>query len=166
MTPSLVDHASIEQRELVLGGSPTQAGNLSAVGTWLLVPTVIALAYLRGRGASWLVVPALWPSTQLHYSTIGTPAAKRSPLIAIPVLFHDPIPAADRGHPRGDLGWRSLVGAGRRHQDQPAGGDRPRSRHVTRSARTNRATAAPEPATGNATIAAAILLRVGITRVP
>jgi hypothetical protein len=80
-----------EQRDVVLGRLAYQAGTLSAWGTWLLIPTVIALAYLRGRGASWLAVPALWPSTQLHYSTVGTPAAKRAPLIAFLFCFTIPL---------------------------------------------------------------------------
>ena len=109
----------IEQRELVLGRLAEQAGSLSAWGTWLLIPTVIALAYLRGRGASWLVVPALWPSTQLHYSTIGTPAAKRSPLIAFlfcfTIPFLPPIAVILEAIRVAILGWW-----GRRRQDQPA----------------------------------------------
>jgi hypothetical protein len=81
----------IEQRGVILDRLAYQAGTLSAWGTWLLIPTVIALAYLRGRGASWLAVPALWPSTQLHYSTVGTPAAKRIPLIAFLFCFTIPL---------------------------------------------------------------------------
>jgi hypothetical protein len=109
----------IEQRELVLGRLAEQAGSLSAWGTWLLVPTVIALAYLRGRGASWLVVPALWPSTQLHYSTIGTPAAKRAPLIAFlfcfTIPFLPPIAVILEAIRVAILDWW-----GRRRRDQPA----------------------------------------------
>lgn len=55
-----------------------QNSNLSAWGTWLLIPTIIALAALRRRGAEWLVVPALWPNTQRHYAAISLPAVRRS----------------------------------------------------------------------------------------
>ena len=67
-------------------------GGLSAWGTWwLFVPTVIALYGLRGRGASWLVIPALWPATQLHYSLLALPVARRSPILAFLLCFANPL---------------------------------------------------------------------------
>lgn len=69
----------------------SQNAGLSAWGTWLMIPVVIALGVLRSRGAEWLVVPALWPFTQLHYSAIATPAAKRSPLLAFLLSFGIPL---------------------------------------------------------------------------
>jgi hypothetical protein len=67
-------------------------GGLSAWGTWwLFVPTVIALL---GHGASWLTVPALWPATQLHYSLLALPVARRSPILAFLLCFSNPwVPA-------------------------------------------------------------------------
>lgn len=65
-------------------------GGLSAWGTWLIIPCTLALVALRGRGASWLVVPALWPFTQFHYSAIAVPYARRSPVVAILLSF--PLP--------------------------------------------------------------------------
>jgi hypothetical protein len=66
-------------------------GGLSALGTWLMVPTVLALLALRGRGASWLAVPGLWPYTQLHYSCIALPVVARSPMLAFFFSFGIPL---------------------------------------------------------------------------
>jgi hypothetical protein len=60
----------------------------------LLAVTVIALALLAlrdRRAAGWLAVPAIWPASQLHYSTMALPVM--SPLLAIFLaipLFHLP----------------------------------------------------------------------------
>jgi hypothetical protein len=66
-------------------------GGLSAWGQWLAVPTVIALLALRGRGASWLVVPALWPYSQFHYAAIAVPYARKSALVAFLLSFANPL---------------------------------------------------------------------------
>ena len=70
-------------------------GGMSAWGTWLLIPTVVALAVLWRRGAEWLTVPALWPYTQLHYSTLALPIAARNAVVAFllcfPVAFLPPL---------------------------------------------------------------------------
>jgi hypothetical protein len=70
-------------------------GGLSAWGTWLMVPTVIALLAIWRRGAEWLSIPALWPYTQLHYAALALPVAARSPVVAFllcfPVAFLPPI---------------------------------------------------------------------------
>ena len=57
----------------------------------LLALTVVALAMLAlrdRRAAGWLAVPAIWPASQLHYSTMALPVM--SPLLAfflaIPIL--------------------------------------------------------------------------------
>jgi hypothetical protein len=50
----------------------------------LLVPTAIAIILLWRRdpkAAAWLVVPALWPSTEFHYATFAQPVM--TPLLAI-----------------------------------------------------------------------------------
>ncbi len=57
----------------------------------LLVPTVIAILLLWRRdakAAAWLAVPALWPSSEFHYSTFAQPVM--TPLLA--VLLAIPIP--------------------------------------------------------------------------
>ena len=53
--------------------------------------TIVALGLLAlrdRRAAGWLAVPALWPASQLHYSTMALPVM--SPLLAfflaIPIL--------------------------------------------------------------------------------
>jgi hypothetical protein len=65
--------------------------NGSAWGSWVAIPTVVALFVLRGRGASWLAVPALWPFTQLHYSCLAMPAARRSATLAFLLSFAIPL---------------------------------------------------------------------------
>jgi hypothetical protein len=50
----------------------------------LLVPTAIAIALLWRRdpkAAAWLAVPALWPSSEFHYSTFAQPVM--TPLLAV-----------------------------------------------------------------------------------
>jgi hypothetical protein len=52
----------------------------------LLVPTAIALILLWRRdpkAAAWLAVPALWPSSEFHYSTFAQPVI--TPLLAVPL---------------------------------------------------------------------------------
>jgi hypothetical protein len=70
-------------------------GGLSAWGTWLMIPTVLALVALWKRGAEWLTVPAVWPYSQLHYSALALPVAARDPVVAFllsfPVVFLVPI---------------------------------------------------------------------------
>jgi len=63
-----------------------QSGNgYSAFGyPTLLVPTAIAIFLLWRRdpkAAAWLAVPALWPSTEFHYSTFAQPVM--TPLLAV-----------------------------------------------------------------------------------
>jgi len=72
-----------------------QTAHLSAWGTWLVVPTLIALVALRRRGAEWLVVPALWPNSQRHYAAISVPAVSKSPIGAALMSLQLPLaPAA------------------------------------------------------------------------
>ena len=70
-------------------------GGTSAWGTWLMVPTVLALVALWRRGAEWLAVPALWPYTQLHYSVLALPVAARNFgvafLLCFPVAYLPPL---------------------------------------------------------------------------
>jgi hypothetical protein len=50
----------------------------------LLIPTAIAIVLLWRRdpkAAAWLAVPALWPSTEFHYSTFAQPVM--TPLLAV-----------------------------------------------------------------------------------
>jgi hypothetical protein len=50
----------------------------------LLAVTVVALLVLALRdrpAAGWLTVPAIWPASQLHYSTMALPVM--SPLLAV-----------------------------------------------------------------------------------
>ncbi len=73
------------------------AGGYSAWGTPLLIPVaglLGVLALLDRKTAAWLVVPALWPSSELHYSVLALPVA--SPLLAalLAVPTHGILPVA------------------------------------------------------------------------
>ena len=152
----------IEQRQEIMANLAQQAGSLSAWGTWLMIPTAIALVMLRGRGASWLAVPTLWPSTQLHYSTVALPAAKRSPFLAFlsASRSHFPPVAVIAGGVPDLRHW-----GGSRNGPVAATGPR-ETTFPPRNEREREQGGGARPATGNATMAAATLLRVGITRVP
>jgi hypothetical protein len=65
--------------------------HLSAWGTWLMLPVIVALFVLRRRGAEWLVVPALWPNTQSQYGTMALPAVHRYPLAAALIGLNTPL---------------------------------------------------------------------------
>ncbi len=67
------------------------SSDLSAWGTWLMLPVVVALYLLRRHGAEWLVVPALWPNTQSQYGTMALPAVCRSPLAAALIGLNTPL---------------------------------------------------------------------------
>ena len=68
-----------------------QAEGFSAWGTWWIIPTVLALWVLRRRGAEWLVVPGLWPSTQIHYAAMSLPAIHRFPIPAAIIGLASPL---------------------------------------------------------------------------
>jgi hypothetical protein len=61
-------------------------GGLSAtVSPVHLVIAVVALIALGRRRAAWLLVPALWPNTQLYYATIALPVLAELPLVALAI---------------------------------------------------------------------------------
>jgi hypothetical protein len=70
-------------------------GGTSAWGSWLMIPTVVALVALWKRGAEWLTVPAIWPYTQLHYGALALPVAARDAIVAFllsfPVVYLVPV---------------------------------------------------------------------------
>lgn len=70
-----------------------QSEGYSAWGTWFIVPTVVALWALRRHGASWLVVPALWPDTQIHYGAMSLPVIRRYPVAAAIIGLATPLAA-------------------------------------------------------------------------
>ncbi len=86
--------------DFVAAGTSIQAsldvqsyGGASAWGTWLMVPTIAALAVVYRRGAEWLTVPAIWPYTQLHYSALALPVAARNAFVAFVLCFAVPFAA-------------------------------------------------------------------------
>jgi hypothetical protein len=85
----------LADRDVIAAALDLQStGGLSAWGSWLLVPTVVALIVLLGRGAEWLAVPAAWPFTQLHYNVLALPVAAVSPVVAFLLCFAVwPLPA-------------------------------------------------------------------------
>lgn len=68
-----------------------QSEGFSAWGTWWMVPTVLALWVMRRKGAEWLVVPGLWPHTQIHYAAMSLPVMHRYPVAAAIVGLGTPL---------------------------------------------------------------------------
>ena len=73
----------------------SQAGN--GIGSpwatpWLVPPTILALVLLGRRDGAWLLIPALWPLSQAHYSVFMLPVG--SPVLALVFLAPVPAPAA------------------------------------------------------------------------
>jgi hypothetical protein len=62
------------------------------VTPWLVPPTIVALVVIGRRDGAWLLVPALWPATQVHYSVFMIPVG--SPVLAAVILLPLPAPAA------------------------------------------------------------------------
>jgi hypothetical protein len=82
--PAYVGHAA----ELLNVLDVQSSGGRSALAIPILIPfTLIALVLLGRHRAAWLVVPALWPSTQFHYNVLALPAASRlmAAILAIPL---------------------------------------------------------------------------------
>ena len=67
-------------------------GGFSAYGTVLLIPTIAALALLDRRTSAWLLVPAIWPYSQFHYSCIALPALGVASAFAMSIPLR-PLPA-------------------------------------------------------------------------
>lgn len=106
------------------------AADLSAWGTWLALPVLIALIDLRRRGAEWLVVPALWPNTQGHYGTMSLAVVHSYPLAAMLLGLNIPL-----APPLGVIvmalqvrfeAWRAHGDPGRPRGVDPGGIDSPR----------------------------------------
>lgn len=76
----------------ISGRLAAQNWNLSAWGIWpLWVAAGVALLSLGPRRAAYLAVPAIWPSTQIHYAAMSVPMLT-TPLLAIG--FALPLPGA------------------------------------------------------------------------
>lgn len=57
---------------------------------WLFLPTILAVAVIARLDlltASWLAIPALWPSSQFHYGVMALPVIRLWPaaLLAVPI---------------------------------------------------------------------------------
>lgn len=85
--------AFFEQLDEVRAALALQSAGYSAWGTWFVIPVVVALWALRRYRASWLVVPALWPDTQIHYSTMSLPVIWRFPIAAAIIGLASPLSA-------------------------------------------------------------------------
>ncbi len=86
----VAEFGSISNRLRIESGQGFSAYDVPALLAVCVV--VLALLALRDRrAAGWLAVPAMWPATQLHYSTMALPVM--SPLLAIFLaipIFHLP----------------------------------------------------------------------------
>jgi hypothetical protein len=59
---------------------------------WLVPPTILALVMLGRRDGAWLLIPALWPASQVHYGVFMLPVG--SPVLALTLLARVPAPLA------------------------------------------------------------------------
>lgn len=78
LLPAYLGHAG----ELSSVLAQQSGGGLSVWGTLMVVPVIVSLVLLGREAASWLVVPTLWPSTQLHYNCLAIPEARKSAFLA------------------------------------------------------------------------------------
>jgi hypothetical protein len=68
-----------------------QSEGLSALSVpWTVPFAVLGLVLLGRERAAWLIVPALWPDTQLYYAVIALPVLARMRLVALSLAI--PIP--------------------------------------------------------------------------
>jgi len=78
----------IAQFQAISGHLADQSPEFSAFGSPILMAIAIVGLVLVGRErASWLVTPALWPSTQWYYSSLAVPALMPAAgaLVALPI---------------------------------------------------------------------------------
>jgi hypothetical protein len=62
------------------------SGGLSAAGSPLLIVLAVTGMFALGRRrAAWLIVPALWPNTQLYYASLALPVLAEMPLVALAI---------------------------------------------------------------------------------
>ena len=97
----------LEQRDRVsaLFG---QVSNLSAVAVpWLSPFAILGLVLLGRQRAAWLIVPALWPSTQLYYAVIALPVISAAPIVALAIAI--PVPGLIVVGMLGQAVWERLV---------------------------------------------------------
>lgn len=76
--------AYIQDLDRIAGLLVSQSeGGMSVASVPILVPfAALSLIVLGRRRAAWLLVPVLWPNTQLHYAVIALPALASTPLLA------------------------------------------------------------------------------------
>ena len=61
-------------------------GGLSAAGSPILILLAVTGMFALGRRrAAWLIVPALWPNTQLYYASLALPVLAEMPLVALAI---------------------------------------------------------------------------------
>ncbi|MBI2781884.1 MAG: hypothetical protein HYX55_08840 [Chloroflexi bacterium] len=63
----------------------SQGGLSATVSPVLFLIAVLGLVALGRRRAAWLIVPALWPDTQLYYASIALPVIAGMPLVALAI---------------------------------------------------------------------------------
>lgn len=87
-------------------------GGLSALAVpWLVPAGVLGLALLGRKRAAWLIVPALWPDTQLYYAVIALPVLARMPLVALSLAI--PVPGLVVAGMLGQAAVERFSGVGR-----------------------------------------------------
>ena len=96
VTALLIPWQSYLEQGFGVGSHLQTAWNGSAWRVPVLIPVVLAgLWILRGRGAEWYAVPALFPATQFYYVAMAVPALVGRPLVAaalaLPMVLMTPV---------------------------------------------------------------------------
>ena len=114
----------ISDLPLVADTLAQQTTGLSAFSVpWLLPVGLLGLAALGLRRAGWLMVPVLWPHSQIHYATTALP--EMTPILAfgfsLPIAGAPPVAVAVQAAWER---WQTVRGARSGHRDSrtpPAG---------------------------------------------
>jgi hypothetical protein len=81
----------IAEQERWRASLDNQSWNMSTLSAPVLIPVAIVSLILLGRKrAAWLIVPALWPESQLYYGVIALPVVATMPFVALALAI--PVP--------------------------------------------------------------------------
>ena len=111
--PFLAWPAFVAERGHIANVLHAQAGGLSAWSVpWTIPIALVALALLGRERAAWLLVPALWPDTQLYYAVLALPVIAGMPIVAAATAL--PIPGLIVAGLAAQAVWERFAGGHRR----------------------------------------------------
>jgi hypothetical protein len=80
--PAFFDNLPAIQRAL---SNQANGGLSAAFSPYLILLAVVGLFALGRRRAAWLIVPALWPASQLYYASLALPVLAEMPIVALAI---------------------------------------------------------------------------------